>query len=276
MDQTERDFITAAAAHFRDRGLLIRAANAVGKPVEMLVAKLPQGVAEGIARTTQTALLQALKAALKTTPKDGRSEDFGEAEASSRMAKWRHTALTTGTGAVSGFFGGMALFVELPVTTTIMLRQIAVTAQNYGEDVTSLAGQLECLNVFALSGASEIKEAGYYATRASLNKYMSSATEWAAKKTVSDVARAVSKGDAPMVFQMLLKIAERFELVVTEKALLQAIPVISAISGAFVNTVFTGHIGDTAGFHFGIRALERKYGTEAVRGEYGKNMVPLK
>ncbi len=41
------------------------------------------------------------------------------------------------TGGVSGFFGLAALPVELPVTTTLMLRAIADIARHNGEDLST-------------------------------------------------------------------------------------------------------------------------------------------
>jgi len=50
----------------------------------------------------------------------------------------------------------------------------------------------------------------------------------------------------------------------------QAIPVIGAVGGGLVNTIFISHFQDMARGHFAIRGLERKYGEEIVKDAYLK------
>ena len=77
------------------------------------------------------------------------------------------TAIAGVTGGVSGFFGMPALMVELPLTTTIMLRAIADIARHNGEDLDTLEARLACLQVFALGarGAAVRADLGYFAAR---------------------------------------------------------------------------------------------------------------
>jgi hypothetical protein len=48
----------------------------------------------------------------------------------------------------------------------------------------------------------------------------------------------------------------------------QAIPVIGAVGGGLVNTVFISHFQDMARGHFVIRRLERRHGSEIVLAAY--------
>jgi hypothetical protein len=68
--------------------------------------------------------------------------------------------------------------------------------------------------------------------------------------------------------RLISAIAQRFGIVVTQKAMAQTIPVIGAIGGGLVNTIFISHFQEMARGHFVIRRLERKYGSEAVREAY--------
>ncbi len=52
-------------------------------------------------------------------------------------------------GGLSGLFGFGALAIELPLTTTVMLRSIAEIARHEGEDLSTLEARLACLEVFA-------------------------------------------------------------------------------------------------------------------------------
>ena len=50
----------------------------------------------------------------------------------------------------------------------------------------------------------------------------------------------------------------------------QAVAVVGALGGAAVNLAFIEHFQDLAHGHFTVRRLERVYGTDAVRAEYGR------
>ena len=50
----------------------------------------------------------------------------------------------------------------------------------------------------------------------------------------------------------------------------RAVPAIGAAGGALVNVAFNAHFDRVARYHFGIRALERKYGIETVQATYQK------
>ena len=75
---------------------------------------------------------------------------------------------------------------------------------------------------------------------------------------------------APAIVRFLAQIAARFGLVVSEKAMVQAVAVVGALGGAAVNLAFIEHFQDLAHGHFTVRRLERVYGTDAVRAEYDR------
>ena len=68
--------------------------------------------------------------------------------------------------------GLAALPIELPVTTTLMLRAIADIARHHGEDLSTLEARLACVEVFALgaTAAERRMDVGYYASRALLSR----------------------------------------------------------------------------------------------------------
>ena len=63
-------------------------------------------------------------------------------------------------------------------------------------------------------------------------------------------------------------IASRFGIVVSEKAAAQAIPIVGALSGALINTLFIEHFQNMARGHFMVRRLEKIHGEEPVRLAY--------
>jgi hypothetical protein len=74
----------------------------------------------------------------------------------------------------------------------------------------------------------------------------------------------------PVLLRLINQLAIRFEINVTEKLAAQAVPVIGAVGGAAINTLFIDHFQDMAHGHFIIRSLERSYSPEFIRSEYQK------
>jgi hypothetical protein len=239
-------------------GIAIRVSNLVGKPVERAIAVLPQRAQELVASATRSALDKALGLALRTL--DG--------SAAAAPARWRHRGMVWASGAVGGAFGLAGLPFELPVSTMVMLRSIADHARSHGEDLATPEARLNCLLVFALGGASrsdDASETGYFGVRAALARAVSEAAEYLAGRTA---ARSAAEKGAPVLVRLVASLAARFQVPVTEKILMQAVPLIGAASGALINDLFITHFQDVAWGHFALRRLERKYGAEEVRAAY--------
>jgi hypothetical protein len=248
--------LAQAKKSLENPGVVARLASAVGQPIEGLVRMLPEGARGVVADAVRKAMEGALAAALKTTskkrPAAGRSSD--------RM----HQAMVGATGAVGGFFGLPGLAIELPVSTTLMLRSIADIARSQGEDLGSAQARLECLTVFALGGAAgadDAAESAYFAVRAALAKAVAEAAEHLA-------ARGLGARGAPMVARLVSQIAGRFEAAVAEKIAVQGMPIVGSASGAAINVAFIRHFQTMAWGHFTVRRLERRYGPERVREAY--------
>jgi hypothetical protein len=146
-----------------------------------------------------------------------------------------------------------------------MLRSIAGIAREEGEDLSDPESALACVEVFALGGRASadkaLTESGYFAVRAALAKTMTEAAKYAAHHSVLD-------SSAPVLIRFASQIAARFGIVVSEKVVAQAVPVIGAFGGAAVNTAFMNHFQAMARAHFTVRRLERRYGAEPVRQAY--------
>jgi hypothetical protein len=80
--------------------------------------------------------------------------------------------------------------------------------------------------------------------------------------------RGLYEKGAPALVRLIIQIAERFSIQVSEKAAAQAVPAIGAAGGAIINTLFIDHFQDMARGHFIVRRLERKYGKEIVEETY--------
>lgn len=235
-------------------GLAAKVTNLVGAPIEKGLALLPDNWKAKVGEVTQTALLKAADAAIFTM------KDIPGKSSSNRWHKFGAAV----SGGVSGFFGMSAIAVELPISTTIMLRSIADIARSEGESISQVDVKLACLEVFALGGSSTADdgtESGYYAVRAALAKSVADAAEFLVTKKLGDEG-------APVLVKLIARIAERFSVQVTEKAAAQAIPAIGAAGGAIINTLFMDHFQDMARGHFIVRRLERAHGKELIQSIY--------
>jgi EcsC protein family len=226
----ETEELRQAVACLEGTSFAQRLTDAVGRPVGMLSRTLPQSARRVIAHVSETALRGALKLALRTLDLN---------DASAKPANRAHKLAAAASGAVGGALGLAALPLELPISTTILLRSIAEIAREEGEDLSVPEAAFACVEVFALGGQRNGEaafESGYFAVRAAL------------AKSVTDSAR--------------------FGVVVSEKVAAQAAPILGAIGGAAVNAAFADHFQTLARGHFIVRRLERQHGASVVAFEY--------
>ena len=217
-------------------GIAAKIVNFVGMPLEKGFELLPKNWNRKVREATQKALLKAADAAIFTLKK----------EPGKTPAKGLHKLSVAVTGGIGGFFGLPALILELPVSTTIMLRSIADIAQSEGESIKIYESKLACLEVFAMGGKNKLddsSESGYYIVRAALAKSITEAAQFVATKSLSEES-------APALIRFIVNIANRFSIQVSEKVAAQAIPVIGAAGGAIINTLFINHFQDMAKGHF--------------------------
>ncbi len=235
-------------------GLAARLSNYIGAPIEKSFALLPRQWNALVNEATRKSIAAALDVALRTM-------DHSHAEPPSN---WWHKLAVGTSGAAGGVFGLPALAIELPVSTAIMLRSIADVARSQGENLQAPAARFECIQVLALGGGSRSddgSDTGYFATRAALAKAVSDALQHLARS-------GLSQQGAPAMVRLIALIASRFSIVVSEKAAAQAVPLLGAVGGAAINTLFIDHFQDMAKGHFIVRRLERAHGAAEVERVY--------
>lgn len=254
MDETALRDLAGARGLLENPGLAAQLAHYVGAPIESLInQRLPKPVSGRIDAITRRALQLSLRSALLTLRRDGRGAGTG-----------RHRLAVALTGGAGGFFGLPGLALELPVTTTLMLRSIAVIARAEGERLDDPETALACLEVLAHGGVSRSddgSESGYFAVRAAMAQQINAAARHIA-------AHGITHKGGPALVTLLSRIAARFSVNVSEKLAAQAVPLVGAASGAVLNMLFIGHFQAMARGHFTIRRLERRYGERAVRQAY--------
>ena len=254
IEAEDRDDLVRAVELLENPSFIARVTDLIGQPVERLISNLPTRASEKLQNSVRMTLHKLLDLSIHTMGGSQRN----------RARRLTHKIAGGVSGAVGGFFGAPALAIELPLTTTIILRSIADIARSEGEILEDIDARLACLEVFALGGRSKTddgSETGYFAVRAALAKAVADAAKHIAE-------RGLTSEGAPMIARFVAQIASRFSSVVSEKIATQAVPVIGAIGGAGINLLFVDHFQDMARGHFIIRRLERTHGRELVQREY--------
>jgi hypothetical protein len=235
-------------------GIAAKITDLLGTPIQRGFELLPKTWSVMIGAITRAVLFMSVNAAVFTM-------DTREKKESSNL--W-HKLAVAAAGGIGGFFGLPALAIELPISTSIMLRSIADIARSEGERIDSIETRMACIEVFALGGSSRGDDGagtGYFAVRGALAKSVTKAAEYIAEKGIAEEG-------SPALIRLIFQVADRFSIQISEKAAAQALPAIGAVGGALVNTFFVSHFQNMAHGHFVVRRLERKYGISVVRNAY--------
>ena len=258
----ELRLLNQAARYLEQPSFLIRIADFVGQPAERLLKLLPQRAHAMVGQIAQSALERAFGVAVRSL--------------SSRrwpiVGHWRpaagprlHIALTAVSGGAGGLFGWPGAAIEIPITTTLMLRSIAEIARRNGSDLNDPETLMQCLAVFSYGSPKlEAMESAFLSWRLA----MASAVSEAAAHIALHGAGGMTHSAAPALVRLLNKIAARFQIVLSDKLAAEAVPVAGAVTGSLINAAFTEHFNRVAEFHFGILRLERMHGVEVVQAAY--------
>ena len=241
MTHEELADLAEAVRLLESRGFASRLTGIFGSQVEAIGRALPASARAAVAGLTENALKVALRVAI------GSLDSKPGAKASNRL----HKAAAAAAGAIGGALGVGALAVELPISTTILLRSIAEIAREQGEDLARPEASLACFEVFALGGHAREDaaiEGGYLAVRAALARSVSESARFI-------LQQGVAGETAPVVVRLISQVAARFGVSVSQKLAAQAMPILGAVGGAAVNTVFADHFQTMARGHFIVRRL---------------------
>lgn len=247
----DRQALALAKERLENPGLSARVANVVGVPIEGAIQRLPAGWQKRVDATVRLSLKLALRSAVGTMKADDAGPPRDRA----------HVIASGVSGVVGGFFGLPGLLVELPLSTTLLVRSIADIARANGENPRDPHTALACLEVFSFGGRSiedDAAEHGYFAARIALAKAVSEAAAHLA-------ARGLSAKSAPPLVKLISAVGSRFGVTVSQKAAAMAVPAIGAAGAATLNAVFMRHYQSMAHGHFTVRSLERRYGEEVVQ-----------
>lgn len=279
VSQSEKEFILEAVRFFEQPSVMMKSLSWLGSRIESTQKMLPEAVQTKIAQASKTAIEKALEAALKSLKKeDDVKKTLSSALLSAKESRVRHMASVAFTGAVGGAFGFASTLVELPVTTVILLRGIADVAQKMGFDVNDPEVALECLYVFSFGTKSKNDDAlnaSYYSAKLAFTHTMKQASSSLLKASVGELLAGLKGGAAPALTKVVAHVAERFEINVTEKIVAQGAPVIGAIGGSVINSLFADYYYNCAKFHFGLMKLEKSHSVETVKSFFEQERTRL-
>lgn len=230
------------ATRYRDADTgLMRAINAVGGLLESPLKRLPE--------EAQTQFQKAVRAGL--------DQAYAGAAVSERAAGPLSTRVTTGLAVLSGAGAGAVGpigYGEIPLTITLIFREIRSVARSYGFDPDDPSVKQACLTVFA-SGGPMPEDDGI--------------------DTALLSARAALTG--PALTKLLNKVSARLAQALAQKLGAQAVPVIGALGGGAVNYAFMRYYTAMAHVTFGLRRLSLDGNAEEVAGAFRQALAsPLK
>jgi hypothetical protein len=245
--------LTSAVRHLESPNFAAKLADYAGAPVNRIMSMLPRTLNRQVSAMVRDAVMKGLDVAVDTL------EENPPPTPATKFSSF----LAGVAGGISGVFGFGALAIELPLTTTVMLRSIAEIARHEGEDLSTLEARLACLEVFAYGAKrnDDTIDVGYYAARTLISKYTGDVAALFLERGAIDVS-------APVVSNLVTEIVSRFGIVVSDKVAAGAVPIIGALSGATVNVIFMDHFQKIAKGHFTLRRLERTYGSAHIRQHY--------
>jgi hypothetical protein len=229
-------------------GLVIKLSGWIGDRAENILKKLPEDWREHMNEAADLALRVSYTAA-EATQADVTSETLVNRMLSKATGERWHKIAAAVSGVIGGAGGLATVAADLATTTTLTMRSIQEIAASYGEDIRNEEVRLNCLAVFGYGGPlteDDEVETGLIATRLTLT--------------------------GATLSEMVKRVLPRFGIIVSEKVLAQAAPVLGAAAGATINPIFVGYYQQMAHVHFRLRRLEAQHDQDQVRACYDRVM----
>ena len=267
--------------------LITQITNAISEFGAKFIHEIPNGAKNKIVGIAESALHSVFDIANSTM------EDLQQ-----DSSPWFHKIAVAASGGAGGLFGLPAILVELPVSTTIMMRSILDIARAEGFSLKEPTTKEECIKVFALEGNKSDKddnaESGYYTSRLALDRItqfaIQSANEAAAKAAaqaatkaaeqaaakaaeqaaVNTANKATEKTAGDVIIKLIQTVASKFGVTLEAQAAAKLVPVLGAVTGATLNTLFINHYQNMAKGHFAVLKLEKKYSQEIIQDLYNR------
>ncbi|SLN49180.1 EcsC family protein [Pseudooctadecabacter jejudonensis] len=241
-DAAKAEIAALAQRQHNATGVLMQVITYLGGQVEDGMKMLPEGARARL----DSAATRALRASYDAA---GRSQGgLGRMIATDRA----HKALASVSGALGGIGGLPTAVAELPIATTVIFRAVQQIAELHGENPMAPETRAQCLHVFGKGGPG---------------------AEDDGIDTSFIGARLGLSGAA--INKLIGKVAPKFATVLGQKLASQTVPILGAAAGAGTNYTFVSYYTDLAHVHFGLRALGRIHGAEAVADAFHADLAQL-
>ena len=205
----------------------------------MIPEKIHQVITTAIKQMTRTVIFGAdfTTSLQKSIKKNIENKSFEEIEyqVKSRIKFYRSAAAAE--GAATGFGGILLGFVDLPLWLSIKMKLAFEIAVNYGIDIKDYKERIYVLHIFQLTFSSQKHR----------NKVYSIIEDWDNQKNL--LPNDINEFDwrtFQLEYRDFLDLAK----------LLQLIPGIGAVVGAYVNHKYTNRLGNTAMNAYRLRLLK--------------------
>ncbi len=247
-DHDQMKLRDAAAEFLAARGFGIKVLNIIGRNVEGFAIRMAKRFGGDWPERLDALAADALWGLLGVS-----TGGMGGVSASA-PSTGAYRMAAAGSGAITGFIGGPAAFVDIPLTTAVIFRSIAAIAQAHGEDVGDFDTRRACLEVFAFGGTKDDLDdvdISYWSVRGSLSH--------------------------ASVGYFMKSVTARWSLLASQQAVSGIIPIAGAVTGAGVNYLFTDYFQKMAEVHFTLREVERHYGdADAVRACFDRQVTDMR
>jgi hypothetical protein len=241
LDAADHARLTEAAGILLDaRGIVIRTGEWLGGKLHGVGRRFTDVGPHLLGEDWQARYQALVESALRNAYRVGTLGLDGESER--RPWRWFNKLIAAATGGASGFVGVPGIAADLPITTCLMMRSIAEIARSHGEDLASAGTRQACIEVFAFGGP-EIEDEDI------------DIAYWTIRGSLSHASIAV----------LIRQVSARFGVMLSQKYLTQAVPLIGAAAGSTLNYVFMDYYQQMARVHFTLRELERRHDPDVVR-----------
>ncbi len=213
--------LDAIAARYRAAGSFgMRLLNALGGQAEGAMRHLPKP----LRATVEGATHHALHLAVRGASHSRRLLPDQDAQTN----RW----ISTTMGMIGGAAGLPGALIELPATTTFLLRNIQGVAVEYGFDPSAENTRFDAVEVFASAGPlahDDGAETGFLTLRLGIN--------------------------GAGLSQLISRVAPKLAVALGPKLAAQMVPVLGAVAGGGVNYIYAGYYQEMAHVHFALRRL---------------------
>jgi hypothetical protein len=241
LSDADRARLAEAAEILLDsRGIVIRISEWLGGRLHGLGRRFAEFGPHLLGEDWQTRYQMLVEGALRNAYRIG---TLGlDAASGHRPRRRTRKLIAAATGGASGLVGVPGIAADLPLTTCMMMRSIAEIARSHGEDIGSTATRHACIEVFAF-GSPEIGDEDI------------DLAYWTIRGSLSHASIAL----------LIRQVAARLGVMLSQKYLAQAVPLIGAAAGSTLNYAFMDHYQRMARVHFTLRELERRHDPDEVR-----------